>query len=49
MGKGSNKVFKTAVKEIWQDLPPFGAYGSEVSHLITEPRNFAEVKNSCMT
>ena len=43
MGKGLHKVFMTALKEISQELPPLGEYGSEVSHLIPEPRNFAEV------
>ena len=28
MGKGLNKVFKTVVKEILEDLPPLGEYGS---------------------
>ena len=28
MGKSSHKVFKTAVKEISQDLPPLGESGS---------------------
>ena len=44
MGKGLHKVFKTMVKDISQDLPPLGESGSEVSHFIPEPRNFAEVK-----
>ena len=44
MGKGLHKVFKTFVKEISQDFPPLGESGSEVSHFITEPRNFSEVK-----
>ena len=43
MGKGLHKVFKTVVKEISKELPPLGESGSEVSHLIPEPRNFAEV------
>ena len=43
MGKGSHKVFKTVVKYISQDLLSFGESGSEVSHFIPEPRNFAEV------
>ena len=42
MVKGLHKVFKTFVKEILQDLPPFGESGSEVSNFILEPRNFAE-------
>ena len=43
MGKGLHKVFKTVVKEISKELPPLGESGSEVSHFILEPRNFAEV------
>ena len=43
MGKGLHKVFKTVLKDISQYLPPLGESGSEVYHLITEPRNFAEV------
>ena len=43
MGKGLHKEFKTFVKEISQELTPLGEYGSEVSHFIPEPRNFAEV------
>ena len=43
MGKGLHKVFKTVVKEISQELTPLGESGSEVSHFIPEPRNFAEV------
>ena len=43
MGKGYQKMFKTVVKEISQNLPPLGKYGSEVSHFIPEPRNFVEV------
>ena len=45
MGKGLYKVFKTVVKEISQELTPLGKSGSEFSHFIPEPRNFAEVKN----
>ena len=45
MGKGLHKVFKNFVKYIYQYLPPLGESGSEVSHFITEPRNFNEVKN----
>ena len=45
MGKGLHKVFSTVVKEISQELTPLGESGSEVSHFIPEPRNFAEVKN----
>ena len=43
MRKGLHKVFSMAVKEISQELTPLVEYGSEVSHLIPEPRNFAEV------
>ena len=43
MGKGLHKVFSTIVKEISQELTNFGESGSEVSHFIPEPRNFAEV------
>ena len=48
MGKSLHKMFKTAVKEISQYFPPLGESGSEVSHFIPEPRNFAEVKNCHM-
>ena len=44
MCKGLQKVFKTVVKHISQDLPPLGESGSEVSHLNPEPRNFSRVK-----
>ena len=44
MGKGLHKVFNTVVKEISQELAPLGESGSEVSHFIPDPRNFAEVK-----
>ena len=44
MGKFLHKVFKTVVKYILQDLPSLGESGSEVSHLIPEPGNFAELK-----
>ena len=43
MGKVLHKVFSTVVKEISQELTALGESGSEVSHFITEPRNFAEV------
>ena len=42
MGKLIYKVFKNFVKDILQDLT-LGEYGSEISHFIPEPRNFAEV------
>ena len=41
---GLHKVFKTFVKDISQEFPSLGESGSEVSHLIPEPRNFSEVK-----
>ena len=44
MGNGLHKVFSTVVKDIFQGLKTLGESGSEVSHFITEPRNFAEVK-----
>ena len=44
MGKGLHKIFSTIVKEILQELTNLGESGSEVSHFIPEPRNFAEVK-----
>ena len=44
MGKGLQKVFKTIVKDVYQNLPPLGESGSEVSYFIPESRNFAEVK-----
>ena len=43
IGKGLHKVFKNFVKYISQDLPPLGESGSEVSHLIPELIDFAEV------
>ena len=43
MGKGLHKVFSTVVKEISQELATLGESGSEVSHFIPEPGNFAEV------
>ena len=48
MGKFLHKLFKTVVKGISQELPPLGESGSEVYHLLPEPRNFAEVKNCQM-
>ena len=42
--KGLHKVFSTIVKEIFQELATLKESGSEVSHFIPEPRNFAEVK-----
>ena len=46
MGKVLHKVFSTIVKEILQEWTSFGESGSEASHFIPEPRNFAEVTNS---
>ena len=43
MGKGLQKIFSMAVKDISQELTPLGESGSEVSHFIPEPRNFSEV------
>ena len=43
MGKGLYILFSTIVSEISQELTNFGETGSEVSHFIPEPRNFAEV------
>ena len=42
-GKGLHKVFSTVVKDILQVLTALGENGSELSHFIPEPRNFAEV------
>ena len=44
MGTGSHEVFSTVVKEILQELKHLGESGSEVSHFISEPRNFSKVK-----
>ena len=44
IGKGLHKLFSTVVKYISQEFTPSGESGSEVSHFIPEPRNFAEVK-----
>ena len=43
MGKRLQRVFKTVVKMISQNSPPLEESGSEVYHLIPEPRNFSEV------
>ena len=42
-GKGLHRVFKAIVSEISQELSNFRETGSEVSHFIPKPRNFAEV------
>ena len=44
MGKGLHKVFSTVVKEISQELTALGESDLEVSHFISEPRNFAEAE-----
>ena len=49
MGKGLNKVFKTVVKEILQELTPLGESGSALSHFIPDLRKFSEVKNCQIT
>ena len=43
IGKFLHKVFSKGVKDILQELTTLGESGSEVSHFIPEPRNFAEV------
>ena len=43
MGKGLHKVFSAIVLDISQELTNLGESGSEVSHFIPEPRNFAKV------
>ena len=43
MVKGLYKVFSKVVKDILQELITLGESDLEVSHLIPEPRNFAEV------
>ena len=43
MGKVLHKVFSMVVKYISQKLTPLGESSSEVSHFISEPRNFARV------
>ena len=43
MGNGLHRVFSTIVSEISQELTNFRETGSEVSHFIPEPRNFAVV------
>ena len=43
MGKVLHKIFKAFVNEISQALPILGEPVSEVSHFISEPRNFSEV------
>ena len=43
MGKVLQNVFKAVVNEILQTLTSLGESGSEVSYLLPEPRNVAEV------
>ena len=43
MGKGLHRLFKAVVHDISQALPISGESVSEVSFLVPEPRNFAEV------
>ena len=45
-GKGLHRLFSTIVLKISQELTNFRESGSEVSHFIPEPRNFAEVTRS---
>ena len=43
MGKFLHKFFTTVVYELNNSLPNLVKSGSEVSHFISEPNNFAEV------
>ena len=43
MGNVLHKSFKAAVKKLKNELPILVESGSEVSHLISKPSNFAEV------
>ena len=43
VGKGLYKLFKAVLNYISQALPIFVESNSEVSYIITEPRNFSEV------
>ena len=43
MRKVLHKVFKGVVNELKNELPTLGESGSEVSHLIPEPRKISEV------
>ena len=43
MGEGLHEVFSVVAKRVSQELTPMGESGSEVSHLVLEPRNFPEV------
>ena len=46
MGKGLHKVFNYVVNELRNAFPNLGESGSEMSHFIPEPRNFAEATRS---
>ena len=43
MVKGLHNVFKVILKQLKNLFPTLVESGSEVSHFIPEPRNFAEV------
>ena len=43
MGKVLHRAFMTFVKDISKELTTLVESGSDVSHFIPEPRNFAEV------
>ena len=43
VGKGLHKVLKDFVNELSEALPILGESGSEVSYVIPEPRDFAEL------
>ena len=43
MGKVYTRYLVRLKKRFSQELTPLGESGSEVSHFIPEPRNFAEV------
>ena len=42
MGKGLQKVFNFTLKQLNNSLSTLGESGSEVSHFISETRNFSE-------
>ena len=42
-GEILNKLVKAVEKKLNNSLPTLGESGLEVSHFITEPRNFTEV------
>ena len=43
MGKVLHRVFKLVVKQLNNSLSNLGESGSELSHIITEPRSLVEV------